>query len=39
MRKLIAAMNMTLDGFCNHDKLVDELDKGKKVETILRTQE
>ena len=32
MRKLIAAVNMTLVGFCHHDKMIadDELAKGKK---------
>ncbi|HMT08055.1 MAG TPA: DUF2200 family protein [Pyrinomonadaceae bacterium] len=39
MRKLITAMNMSLDGFCDHYKLVDELAKGKKMEKILRTAE
>ena len=36
MRKLVAAMNMTHDGFCDQ---VDELAKGKKMEKILRTAE
>ncbi|HMT08053.1 MAG TPA: DUF2200 family protein [Pyrinomonadaceae bacterium] len=39
MRKMIAAMNMSLDGFCDLDKLIDELSKGKKMEKILRTDE
>ncbi|MGH9948805.1 MAG: DUF2200 family protein [Pyrinomonadaceae bacterium] len=43
MRQLIAAMNMTLDGFCDNTtiiaELVDELAKGKKMEKILRTVE
>ena len=41
MRKLIAAMNMTLDGFCDHDKMSadDGLAKGNKMEKILRTAE
>ena len=41
MRKLIAAMKMTLDGFCDHDKMSadDELAKGRKLEKILRTVE
>ncbi len=41
MRKLIAAMNMTLDEFCDHDKMSanHELAKGKKMEKLLRTAE
>lgn len=41
MRKLIAAMNVTLDCCCDHGKMVadDELAKGKKMEKILRTAE
>lgn len=26
MRKLIAAINMTLDGFCDHDKMIADED-------------
>jgi len=43
MRKLIAAMNMTLDGFCDRTamiaELIDEVAEGKKVEKILRSAE
>ena len=41
MRKLIAAMNITLDGFCDHDKISadHELAKGNKMEEIVRTAE
>lgn len=41
MRKLIAAMNMSLDGFCDHDKMIadHELAKGNKRGKILRTAE
>jgi len=41
MRKLIAAMNMTLDGFCDHilGGADNKLAKGKKMEKILRTAE
>lgn len=34
MRKLVAAMNMTQDGFCDR---VGELAKGKKREKITET--
>jgi len=41
MEKLIAAMNMALDGLFDHDKMSadHELAKGKKMEKILRTAE
>jgi len=41
MRKLNAAMNMSLDGFCDQTAMIadDELAKGKKMEKILRTAE
>ena len=41
MRKLVAAMNMTLDGFCDHDKMSadEETANRQKMEKILRTAE
>jgi dihydrofolate reductase len=36
MRKLIAAMNMTLDGFCDHDKMIADDDIHNHYTELLR---
>lgn len=36
MRKLIAAMNMTLDGFCDHDKMIADDEIHRHYTELLR---
>ena len=36
MRKLIAAMNMTLDGFCNHEAMIADEEIHQHYNELLR---